>query len=168
MRNVAAALSEIATVAMIVVVTRWVLTAHGPAFPRLSGSLRFYGLKWQWRAVAFVGSCFWIGLTIWSWVEAGSPKTSILVVTLVFVLIGVWLGSGSVITGESGIERKAIWRSHSLRWKDITEIRLHQRHGDAIELRAGSKRMTIDSRFVATQELLEEIVNHTRLDPIQL
>jgi hypothetical protein len=79
-----------------------------------------------------------------------------------FALLAFWLAiSGSVTTDQNSITKKGLWRSHSFRWGDITEIRLHNKQGEAIELRAGSQKLMIDSRFVAFQHLLTEIEDHT-------
>ena len=44
---------------------------------------------------------------------------------------------------------------------------MHKKRGEAIELRAGSEKIIIDSRFVAFQHLLNEIEDHTQLRAIE-
>jgi hypothetical protein len=84
-----------------------------------------------------------------------------------FILGSFWLASGSVTTNATGITKRVLWRSHFFRWADITELRMYKKRGDALELRAGSQTMIIDSRFVAFQHLLNEIERHTQRRAIE-
>jgi hypothetical protein len=58
---------------------------------------------------------------------------------------------------------RSFWRTRSLRWKDITGIRLYKRDGGAIELTDGTRKLTIDSRFSAAESLLAEIQGKAEL-----
>ena len=81
----------------------------------------------------------------------------------IFFLLGLWLASGSVSTTQTSITKRILWRSLSFRWDQVTEVRLHKRDGGAIELRAGTRKLIVDSRFVAFEHLLNEIQNRTQL-----
>jgi hypothetical protein len=157
--------SSITTVALIVIATRWVFRAKGSPFPRAHDGTSVYGIKWQWRAIGLAGAVFGVVVSIWSWHDMHRPDRVAIALTVAFVTIGVWLSSGSVSTNSAGITKKVLGRSRSFQWGDITEIRLHRKDGGAIELRAGSQKLVIDSRFIASQHLLAEMEDHTRLQP---
>ena len=160
------AVGSAASVALIVVATRWLSEVKGAQFPRTRGGACVYGIKWQWRAVGLAGGIFWVILSIWSWRDLNHPgRTLLAAITVAFVAAGLWIGSGSVTTNRTGITKTALGRSRSFQWSDITEIRLHTKQGGAIELRAGAQKLVIDSRFVAFQHLLKEIEDQTQLQP---
>jgi hypothetical protein len=75
------------------------------------------------------------------------------------------MASGSVRTNRTGITKKVLWHSRSLRWNEITEVLLRKKDIGAIELRAGSRKLIIESRFNAFQHLLNEIKDQTKLEP---
>lgn len=169
MQNSISFILQVATVALIVIATRWLFRAKGAELPKTRHGKSVYGIKWQWRALGFAGAAFWIVVSIWSSHDLHSRPDGVLIaITAVFVTVGLWLASGSVITNQSGITKRVLWRSCSLRWDDITEIRLHKKQGEAIELRAGLQKLVIDSRFDAFQHLLNEIEDHTRLQPTRV
>lgn len=164
MQNSLSFVAQAAAVALIVITTGWLFRARGAALPRARDSTNIYGIKWQWRAVGLAGGAFWILVSIWSWHDRHLPPDGVLIgITVVFLTIGIWLATGSVITTEDGISKRVLWSSRSFRWKDITEVRLRKKQGGAIELRAGSRKLLIDSRFIALHELLREIEDRTRL-----
>jgi len=159
-------LGSVATVALIVIATRWVSAAKGAALPISSNGTNLYRIKWQWTAVGCAGTFFCIVLSIWSWHDLHSPDWTLIISSMVLALMSLWLGSGAVTTNQSGITKSVIWHSRSFRWDDITEIRLHKNDGGAIDLRAGRQKLIIDVRFVARQHLLTEIIARTKLQPI--
>jgi hypothetical protein len=167
MENAASLIGQVATVALIVVATRWLIGAKGAQLPRTRDGTNVYGIKWQMRTFGLALGVFSALLSTWAWHDRRSVDLVILVIPLVFLVIGIWLASGLVTTDQNGITKKVLWRSRSIRWGDITEVRLHKRDGGAIELRAGSRKLIIDSRFVAPQHLLNEIADHTQLQPTQ-
>jgi hypothetical protein len=155
---------SITTVALIVIATRWLSGAKGSQVPRTREGTSVYEIKWQWRAVGFAGAVFWVVVLTWSWHDLHSrPDGLLIAITVAFVAIGLWLASGSVSTNRVGITKRVLWGSRSFQWGDITEIRLHEKQGGAIELRAGPQKLVIDSRFVAFEHLLKEIKDHTQL-----
>jgi hypothetical protein len=154
---------SIATVALTAIAIRWVLGAKGAKLPKIQDGTSVYGIKWQWRGFGASGAAFSLVLLIWSWHDLHRPDGVLTVASLIFITIGIWLASGSVRTDRIGITKRALWRSRSLRWDEVTEVRLHKKQGGAIEVRAGSRKLIIDSRFVAFQHLLNEIEAHTKL-----
>jgi hypothetical protein len=88
-------------------------------------------------------------------------------IAILFSLGSLSLAIGSISTNASGITKRVLWSSCFFRWGDITEVRMHKKRGAAIELRAGSQKMVIDSRFVPFQHLLNEIEGHTQLRAIE-
>ena len=156
-------------VALIVIVTRWVVGAKGAQLPRIRAATNVYAIKWQWRAIGLAGGLFsaFIAVKLFPYDLARAAGWVALIALSAMALLGLWMAIGmSVTTDEIGLTLKTLWNSTSIRWDDITEIRLHKRDGGAIELRAGPQKLIIDVRFVARQHLLNEIIAHTQLQPI--
>jgi hypothetical protein len=158
-------IGQVATVALIVIATRWIVGAKGADSPRTRDGASVYATKWQWRAIATVAGAFSIVVLIGSWRDRHSPPWTFIIMSIVFVLMGLWFASGTVTTNQSAITKRIFWHSQSFRWGDITELRLHTKQGGAIELRAGRQKIVIDSRFIAFQHLLKEIQGQTKLQP---
>jgi hypothetical protein len=157
---------SIATVTLIAVATRWLATAKGSDLPETRDGTNLYRIKWQWRAVGFIGRFFWIVICILASRDSHSRPSGVLIaITVAFVAAGLWISTGSVTTDEAGITKKGLWRNYSLQWKEITEIRLHKKQGGAIELRAGARKLVMDSRLNAFQHLLNEIEGRTKIRP---
>jgi hypothetical protein len=159
--------SSAVTVALIVALTRSLSDVKGASLPIIRDGISLYQIKWQLRAMSVVVVSFWSGVVIWSWHDLLHPDTVLISMAVAFILGSFWLASGSVSTNASGITKKVLWRSRFFRWSDITEVRMHKKRGEAIELRAGSEKIIIDSRFVAFQHLLNEIEGHTQLRAIE-
>ena len=165
MQNVLSFILQAATVALIAVAIRWLFGAKGTNLPTTRGDANIYAIKWQFRAVGLAAGIFSVVVSIWSWHDLHHPDGVLIAMSAVFVPMGLWLANGSVSTNQTGITKKVLWSSRSFLWGDITEIRLHNKQGGAIELRADSLKLVIDSRFVAYQHLLNEIKDHTKLHP---
>jgi hypothetical protein len=159
--------SSAVTVALIVALTRWLSDVKGASLPTIRDGISRYQIKWQWRALSVVVVSFWSGVVIWSWHGLLHPDMVLVSMAVAFILGSFWLASGSVSTNVNGITKRVLWRSHFFRWADITEVRMYKKQGDALELRAGSQKMIIDSRFVAFQHLLNEIERHTQRRAIE-
>jgi hypothetical protein len=165
MRNSASPFWQVATVALIIIATRWLMRAKGAQLPRTRNGTSVYSIKWQWRAVGLAGVIFSIIVSIESWHDLHRPDWGMIAISVVFVTIGLWMASGSVRTNRTGITKKVLWHSRSLRWNEITEVLLRKKDIGAIELRAGSRKLIIESRFNAFQHLLNEIKDQTKLEP---
>lgn len=164
--SVSSFIVSVATVALIVFSTRWIFGATGALLPITHNGSSLYRLKWQWPALGYAGVAFCVAMSIWSWRDLHSPDWTLIIFSVIFALMGLWLGSGAVTTNQSGITKKVLWHSRSFRWDEVTEIRLHKNDGGAIDLRAGGQKLIIDVRFVARQHLLTEIIARTKLQPI--
>jgi hypothetical protein len=151
------------TVALIAVATRWVFAAKGAESPRTTGASSIYAIKRQFRAVGLATVVFSLVVSIWSWHDLRRPYWTLIGISVVFVVIGIWIGTGVVTTDQEGITKKVLWSSHSLGWNEITEVRFHRKQGGAIELRSGKQKLIVDSRFNAFQYLLREVEDHTKL-----
>ncbi|HTS12758.1 MAG TPA: hypothetical protein VMH00_11625 [Candidatus Limnocylindrales bacterium] len=149
------------TIALTILVIRWVSDAKPSQVPEPSGNSNIYRVKWQLQVLCSTGGAFWIVVCVWSWSDEHHPDWTILVISLIFWIIGLWLATGLVTTNEAGIQKRSLWRSRFLRWGDITEVVIHKKQGGAIEVRAGSKKLIVDSRFNAFQHLLKEIQQRT-------
>jgi hypothetical protein len=166
---VATFLYQAATVAAIVVVVRWLLSAKSDERPTSHADANVYGIKWQWRVVLGLVACTIGAIAVGFRREIFNQREwSAIVIFGSFLLISFWLATGSVRTDQSGISKRVLWHSRALSWSQITEIRVHRKQGGAIELRANSCRLVVDSRFVAMPHLLDEIVEKTKLQPTAL
>jgi hypothetical protein len=164
MGNVISIILQASGIALTIGAMRWLFAAKGPLVPRTRDDTNLYNIKWQWRAVGVVGGVFWITLSGWVWLDRRSrPDGTLIALTLIFVAIGIWISRGSVTTNQTGVTKKGLMRSRTFTWGEITEIRLHQKQGGAIELRAGSQKLVIDFRVIAFEHLLHEIEDRTHL-----
>jgi hypothetical protein len=160
--------SQAATVALIAAATRWLFKAKTSSLPAEQDGSNVYAINRKWRALAAGTVVFWTAVLVWSWLDEHRLDRTVLVLGAIFLVAGLWLSSGSVITDSSGITRRGLLRSRSFRWNQITEIRLHRRQGGAIELRAGSEKLVADFRLAGFDHLLKEIEDRTRLKAIQV
>jgi hypothetical protein len=156
---------SIATVALIAIATRWVSSAEGSQLPKARDGASLYGIKWQWRAVGFAGGILAVVMSVWSWHDLHRPDWGLIAISVTFLILSIWLASGSVTTNQNGITKNGLWYSRFFQWQEIAEIRLHKKQGGAIELRSGGRKLIIDSRFNAFQHLLNDIEAHTQLQP---
>jgi hypothetical protein len=150
-----------ATVALIAIATRWLFNAKGAQNPTLRHGANVHGLKWQIRGVSYLAAAFSLFLSVEGFLHSEHWAANLLFVVLAFGAL--WFGSGVVVTDQTGITKTSLWKSQQLRWDEISQVQVHKRDAGAIELRAGSRRLIVDSRFVASAHLLKEIENHTEL-----
>ena len=161
-------IAQVATVAVTAKTIHWLRTAKDASLPRTrNDGTKIYGIKLPWRAVGLITAVFGGVLAV---IEPHDRHSTAGWVSLIFfpmmVILGLWLASGLVTTDSVGIKKRMLWRSHSLRWEEITEIRLLGKDIGAIALRAGSKKLIIESRFLAFRHLLDEIRSYTNLQPV--
>ena len=166
-RSFLSVLGSAATVALIVVATRWLVGVKGAPLPKSRNGTSVYGIKWHIRALGLASVILSVTFSVWSQQEHYHVEWEMAATAIVFFVLGVWLASGSVSTTQTSITKRVLWRSLSFRWDQITEVRLHKKDGGAIELRAGPRKLIVDSRFVAFEHLLNEIRSRTRLQPIE-
>jgi hypothetical protein len=153
-----------ATVALIATATRWLFNAKGAQSPTSRKGANVYGLKWQIRAVSYIAAVFLLFASIEGLRQDSHSARWTIDLLLIGLAIGsLWFGSGVVVTDRFGITKKSLWKSELLRWDEISQIQLHKRDAGAIELRAGSRKLIVDSRFVAAAFLLREIEDRTNL-----
>jgi hypothetical protein len=160
------AVGQAATVALIVIATRWIYTAKGADFPAKQNGTNVYRIKWQFLALGLAGEGFFIILAVGSWLDLRSLDRVTITASFMAALglpICLSLATGSITTNQVGITRKGLWHSRSFRWGEVTQLKLHTKHGGAVELRTRSAKMIVDFRIVAFQHLLDEIKNQTGL-----
>ena len=167
MKNILALVVQAVTIALIIFASRWLFSARGSDTPKVRGNRRVYTIKWQWQAVGSAG----VVLGAFGGIESvrdlsSAPRIVSVVILLTVMLCGLWISIGTLTTDQDRITKSALGFSRSLRWKDLTEIRYHRAKGGAIEIRAGLKKIVVDSRFNATKFLLDEIIARTHLSPI--
>jgi hypothetical protein len=161
-------IGSVITVALIILATRYFLAAKGAHLPKSREGTNLYGVIWQRRVLGLTVGIISVVMGMWPWHDMPFPNPVSISISVVFVALGLSIGAGSVVTDRIGITKRFLWRSRSFHWKDITEIRLHTRQGGAIELRSGSRKLFVDSRFIAFQHLLTEIKDQTGLEPIEM
>lgn len=157
----------VATVALIAFATRWVTMDKGSDSPKTKGAQAIYPIRWLIRAAAYTAAVLCL---VFAFADVRSDlagrrwPVALLFVTL--ALGSVWFGTGAVTSDETAISKRFLWHSSSLRWEEISEIRLHKRDGGAIELRGNGKNLIVDSRFIARARLRHEIEQRTKLQPL--
>jgi hypothetical protein len=165
MKNFRELVLEVATIALVVFVTRWVITSAGSNLPRKRGDVKVYGIKLPIRVAGVVSAVLFAFITAWFRSALTSPDRPLLALPVFFVILALWISIGSVRTDVKSLKLVSLWRSRTLPWSEITEIRLHPSLGGAIELRTASRKLMIDSRFVALDVLLNDIVEHSKIVP---
>ena len=126
-------IGQAVTVALIVVVTRWLYNAKGAESPRISGTVRTYGIKWRLRVIGYASTVFCAFLLIIGprddWTSPSRWPFSFIFLGL--ALMGLWFGSGLVKIDDVGIKKTVLWHSRFIQWSDVAEIRLHEKKGIA-------------------------------------
>ena len=161
------AVKGVATVALIAFATRWVTLDKGSDSPEIKGTVAIYRMRWPVRAAGYTAAvlCLVFAIADLRGGLAGRHwPVAILFVTL--ALGAVWFGTGVVTLDETEISKRLLWHSSSIRWEEISEIRLHKRDGGAIELRGNGKNLIVDSRFVAPVYLRREVEQRTKLQSL--
>jgi len=149
-----------ATVALIAFAVGWLTTAKGSDSPKIHGEVSVYGIRWPLRAVAYAAAVLCL---VFTFVDMRWP---VKVLFAVFALGAACFGTGAVTSDKQSISKRFLWHSSSLKWDEISEVRLHKRCGGAIELRGSGRRLIVDSRFVAPTHLQHEIYQSTKLQPL--
>jgi hypothetical protein len=160
-------IGQIAVIAITAKAIHWLRTANGGSLPRSDPDGRnVYEIKWQWKAVGFTTAIFGCVLAVWRSHDFHSMRDWVSIIFFpALALSGLWLATGLVTTDSMGIKKRMLWRSRSLRWDQITEVRLLSKDIGAIDLRAGRRKLIVESRFVGFRHLLDEITNRTNLQP---
>ncbi len=160
------AIVNVAAIAVIVAVTNWLLVSKGASTPIMRGKTRVYSVK---RPVRLVGLCVALVFALAAvhfWNEVHGPAELIMLSVIVaFAFLGVWMTIGLVITNEEGIRKRTLWLSPLIRWHDVTEVVFYRKQG-TIKIRAKSRELTLDSRFIARDCLLREIADRSKVSPI--
>jgi hypothetical protein len=133
----------------------------------MDGDVAVYSIKWSIRAVAYAAALLCLVLAVADLrasLSGGRWGFNVLFATL--ALGAAWFGTGVVTSDQNGVSKRFLWRSYSLRWEDISEVRLHRRDGGAIELRGSGKKLIVDSRFIAPVHLRHQIEQRTHLQPL--
>jgi len=154
------------TVALIAFATRWLSTAKGSDSPRIHGGVTTYNIRWPLRVVAYAGTLLFLVFVFVDVHAVAGGRWPADLLFLAFALGFAWFGTGVVTSDQNTISRKFLWYCSSLKWEEISEVRLHKRDGGAIELRGNGRKIVIDSRFVAPAHLVREIEQRTKLQPL--
>lgn len=156
---------EATTVAVIVVLTRWLLGEGQREQPRVFQDLRVYGVRRRLQIAGYGAVAVFAILAIAFHNEFTSRGGLwLLMIPIGFGLLGIWVATGLVITNDREITKKGFFVSRSIAWERISGVCLYERQR-YIEVRAENEKLSIDRRFVAHQDLLDEIHRHS---PVQL
>jgi hypothetical protein len=151
-----------ATVVLIVVATRWLLNGKDVETAKTIGDTHVYGIRRRIKVMGFGTASLFIAVLIGFHQEFFNPRSLWLIaIPSFFILAAIWLANGSVITTEDGIVKRTLWSAQTLPWQEISSIRFYERQ-KYIELLGENRKLTIDVRFVALEQLLDEIVHHTK------
>jgi len=152
----------VATVVAIVGVTHWLLRMRPGESPKTIQDLHIYGIRNRVRFAGFGVAGLFVVFTIVFRRDLSQPGDRWLVtIPIVFILLGIWLATGSVITNSRGITKKTLWASRTIAWVDISGVCFYERQ-KYIEVRTARQKISIDLRFVALRSLLDEILAHSK------
>ena len=150
-------------VAVIVFVTRWLLEEVRGEEPKIFHDSRVYGVRKRIQIAGFGAAGIFAAVAIAFRREFTSPgELWLIMIPISSVLFGIWLATGSVITNDRGITKKAFFASRSIDWDRISGVRLYERQR-YIEILAGEDKFSIDLRFVAHPDLLDQILRHSKV-----
>jgi hypothetical protein len=159
---------QVASVALVVFLARWLLTARGSDVPRIKAGKSIYRVKWQMRALGYGTAAFCSLLAVKFNEDWTIPKRLIFPILFwVLAASGLWLASGAIIIDDQRITKRRFGISHSLNCDQISEVRVIKKRG-LIKVCGGHRNLTIDSRLNATEHLLNEIRRRSGIDPLSL
>ncbi len=154
---------EAITIGVIVFLTRWLLKEERGEEPTISRSSRVYGVRKRIQIAGFgVVAVFAILAIAFRREFASRGGIWLIMISIGFVLLGTWLATGSVTTNDRGIAKKAFFVSRSIDWDRISGVRFYERQR-YIEVVASDEKLSIDLRFVAQQDLLDQILRHSQI-----
>ncbi len=152
---------SVATVSLIVGATYWLLRTPPGESPKTIQDLHVYGIRNRVRFAGFGVAGLFIVFTFVFRRDLSQPGDRWLVtIPIVFILLGIWLATGSVATNSQGITKKTLWASRTIAWVDISGVCFYERQ-KYIEVRTARQKISIDLRFEALTSLLDEILAHT-------
>ena len=153
-------------VASIVGAVDWVLTTDRKSAPTVRGERTLYTVSRRIHVTTLISAAICAVLAVSYYQNGNSVKEWLLTCVFgSFAVLGVYISTGSVTTDKNGVTKKVFWHTTGMKWTEITEVLLLQRDGGAIRLKAGTRKLTVDMRFVGRDHLLEEITSFTGLLP---
>jgi hypothetical protein len=138
--------------------SRWLLSDRDNEVPASKDGKSIYLVKLQLRLAAGTTALFFTILPIWM---RNDPDAWML---LIFTLAGfgsLLLTLCSVVLDADSITLKSVGGSQKLLWNEITEISVRRKPNQSVSLKAGSKKLVVDSRFIALDQLIREVAAHT-------
>jgi hypothetical protein len=152
-----------ATVVLIVIVTRWLLNGKEVETAKTIGDKHVYGIRRRIKIMGVGTASLFVAVLIGFHQEFFNPRSLWLIaIPSFFILAAIWLANGSVTTSGGGIVKKTLWSTQTLPWQEISSVRFYERQ-KYIELRGENRKLTIDVRFVALGQLLDEIAHHAEV-----
>jgi hypothetical protein len=151
------------TVAVIVFATQSLLRGNARETAKTIEGKLVFGIRRQIKIVGFGTAGLFTAVLIGFHKEFFDRRSfGLISIPFFFILLGVWLANGSVIVSEDEITKKTLWSVRSLRWEEISGIRFYEKQ-KYIELRGEDRKLVIDVRFVALQQLLDEVLRHSKV-----
>jgi hypothetical protein len=156
---------QVAAVALVVYLTRWLSTVKGSDVPYIQAGRSTYRVKWQIRGLGYATAAF-CSLLAFKFNEDWSIPRRIIFPILFWLLAfaGLWLASGAIIIDDRRVTKRVFGISRSLNWDQIEDVRIVKKRG-LIEVCGGHRRLTVDARMNATDHLLNEIRRRGGIDP---
>jgi uncharacterized membrane protein len=153
-----------AVVAAIVIVTRWLLRApRVESPPETVQNTQVYAVRSRVKIAGFSIAAVFVVISLAFHHELSDPSGLwLMAIPVGFILLGIWLATGSVITSDRGITKKTIWSSQTVEWEKISGVRYYERQ-KYIEVSGEGHKINIDLRFVALRNLLDEILRHAKV-----
>jgi hypothetical protein len=155
-------LGDALVVALIVLMSRWFLSTRNNEVPIAKDGKSIYPVKLRLRLAAGTTALFFTVLPLWM---HNDPDAWMLLILTSAGFGCLVLTLGSVILDADGITLKSIGRSQKLPWNQITVASLRPKPNQSVSLEAGSKKLVVDSRFIALDLLINEVAAHTRIPP---
>jgi hypothetical protein len=153
---------SVATALIIVRTTYWLLRTPPGESPKAIQDLHIYGVRNRVRFAGFgVAGLFVVFTFVFRRDLSQSGDRWLVTIPIGFILLGIWLATGTVITNTRGITKKTLWASRTIAWVDISGVRFYERQ-KYVEVRTARQKISIDLRFVALRRLLDEILAHTK------
>lgn len=151
------------TVAAIAFATQWLLGGNGRETAKTIEGKLVFGIRRRIKIVAFGTAGLFTAMLIGFHQEFFDRRSLWLTsIPCFFILFSIWLANGSVIISEDEIVKKTLWSARSLRWEEISGIRFCEKQ-KYIELRGENRTLVVDVRLVALQQLLDEVLRHSKV-----
>jgi len=143
--------------------TRWLIETKQDEIPKAFQDSHIYGIRIRIQIAGFGVTGLFLLLIVAFRHELAEPRGLwLLAIPVCFMVLGLWLATGTVITSDRGITQKSLWSSRTIGWDEVSSVRFYERQ-KYIEVRGNHMKINVDLRFVALTQLLKDILGHTKV-----